>query len=506
MAGEAIGFLGMGGALVVLAALLVLVWMGGRKEAAAQAARLDDLNQALTEANLALRGAETKAARVDELTAKLSSEEAMRREAERALAEASTRADRVPGLEAQLEATRDAEKSAASELRALRERMEERDQAVEAERQRLTALSQEMQDRFKALAGEALDASTKKLLEQAEANFKAQHETAQGGVKQLVDPINKQLSDFRQHVENMERDRLQNAGQITEQITKLSQGLTDQHKETSKLVNALQRKSTTRGQWGERTVENILELAGLIKNVDWFAQYQARNAEGDALRPDFVIKLPGAGSFVIDSKVALTAYLDAVEATDEQTRKECLKRHAAQVKTHVKQLSKKEYAQSVDGAIDFVALFIPGESFYSAAIEEDPGLFDEAIKANVIITTPATLLALAKAVAYGFRQEKLEQNAQKIAAIGAELHDRLATFARHMTTMGSGLKTATANYNKAVASFEGRVMVSARRMADLNGQTKQIEGPAPVDEAPRLLAAPDDTSDDGLDAREDAAE
>ncbi|MFW6300405.1 MAG: DNA recombination protein RmuC, partial [Oceanicaulis sp.] len=158
-------------------------------------------------------------------------------------------------------------------------------------------------------------------------------------------------------------------------------------------------------------------------------------------------------------------------------------------------LSKKEYAASVDGAIDFVALFIPGESFYSAAIEEDPGLFDEAIKANVIITTPATLLALAKAVAYGFRQEKLEQNAEKIAAIGAELHDRLGTFARHMTTMGSGLKTATANYNKAVASFEGRVMVSARRMADLNGQTKQIEGPTPVDEAPRLLSAPEDAAE-----------
>jgi len=490
-----LGLIGLGAAVLVVAGFCVVLLRKAWAETESARVGAKAAEDALSQARLDLREAQIRADRVDELKDDLARQDTMRREAERALAEAKTRADRVAGLEAALEQTRSAQTAAASELRALKERLEEREQAVEAERKRLTALSQEMQDRFKTLAGEALDASTKKLLEQAEANFKAQHEAAQGGVKTLVDPINKQLSEFRQHVEQMERDRIQNAGQITEQITKLSFGLSEQHKETAKLVNALQRKSTTRGQWGERTVENILELAGLTKGIDYDAQHQTRDSEGAALRPDFVIKLPGGGRFVVDSKVALTAYLDAVEAPDEQTRKDALKRHAAQVKTHVKQLSKKEYAASVAGAIDFVALFIPGESFYSAAIEEDPGLFDEAIKANVIITTPATLLALAKAVAYGFRQEKLEQNAEKIAAIGAELHDRLGTFARHMTTMGSGLKTATANYNKAVASFEGRVMVSARRMADLNGQTKQIEGPAPVDEAPRLLAAPEDAAE-----------
>jgi DNA recombination protein RmuC len=470
-----LGLIVLGAAMLVLAGVGFFALKKAWGETDAARAELKEAGDALSEARLNLREAQTKADRIDELKTE----------------HAETR-DR---LEAQLTESRKGERDLAAELSGLKERLEERDQAVEAERKRLTAMTQEMQDRFKALAGEALDTSTKKLLEQAEANFKAQHETAQGGVKQLVDPINKQLSDFRMHVEKMERDRVQNAGQITEQITKLSQGLNDQHRETAKLVNALQRKSTTRGQWGERTVENILELAGLTKGIDWEAQYQTRNSEGDALRPDFVINLPGGGRFVVDSKVALTAYLDAVEAPDEAGRREALKRHAAQVKTHVKQLSKKEYAQNVAGAIDFVALFIPGESFYSAAIEEDPGLFDEAIKANVIITTPATLLALAKAVAYGFRQEKLEQNAEKIAAIGSELHDRLSTFAKHMNTMGSGLKTATSNYNRAVASFEGRVLVSARRMADLNGQIKPIEGPVSVDEAPRLLAAPDEEED-----------
>ncbi len=450
-----------GGAVIALTVVFAVVLQQAFKTNDALRSALDEARQTLSESDRARAEAETRALRVDELKAELSSERAMRDEAER----------KIAGLSAQ---------------------MREREASVEEERKRLTALSQDMQDRFRALAGEALDVSTKKLMEQAQATFKAQAEKAEGGVKTLVDPIRERLEQFRQQVEAVEKERVTHKSELGEQIRQLSEGLNRQQGETAKLVNALQRKSTTRGQWGERTVENILELAGLTKNIDYDAQYQTRNSEGDALRPDFVVNLPGGGRFVIDSKVALTAYLDAVEAPDDATRADALRRHAAQVRTHVRQLSKKEYAQAVEGAIDFVALFIPGESFYSAAIEQDPTLFDEAIKADVIITTPATLLALAKAVAYGFRQEKLEHNAQKIASLGAELHDRLSTFAEHLGRVGSGLRTATGNYNKAVASLEGRVMVSARRMAELNGQTKALEAPAQVDETPRALTAPDD--------------
>jgi len=448
-----------GGAVIALALVFGVVLQRAFKSNDALRDQLEDMRGALSDSERARTEAQTRAARIDELKAEFSSERAMRDEAERKIA-------------------------------ALTAQMRERGDAVEAERKRLTALSQEMQDRFKALAGEALDASTKKLMEQAQATFKAQQEKAEGGVKTLVDPIRERLDQFKAQVEAIEKERVSHKGELGEQIRQLSEGLNRQQGETAKLVNALQRKSTTRGQWGERTVENILELAGLTKNIDYDAQHQTRSSEGDALRPDFVVNLPGGGRFVIDSKVALTAYLDAVEAKDEPARADALRRHAAQVKTHVRQLSKKEYAQAVDGAIDFVALFIPGESFYSAAIEQDPNLFDEAIKANVIITTPATLLALAKAVAYGFRQEKLEKNAEKIAALGTELHDRLGTFADHLGRVGSGLKTATGNYNKAVASLEGRVMVSARKMAELNGQTKPLETPAQVDESPRALTGP----------------
>lgn len=450
-----------GGAVLVLAVLFAVVMQRAFKANDALRAELEAARQSLSESERLRAEAETRAQRVDELKAELTSERAMRDEAERKIA-------------------------------ALTAQMRERGEAVEAERKRLTALSQEMQDRFKALAGEALDASTKKLMEQAQQTFKAQQEKAEGGVKTLVDPIRERLDQFKAQVEAIEKERVTHKSELGEQIRALSEGLNRQQGETAKLVNALQRKSTTRGQWGERTVENILELAGLTKNIDYDAQFQTRSSEGDALRPDFVVNLPGGGRFVIDSKVALTAYLDAVDATDETARNDALRRHAAQVRTHVRQLSKKEYASAVDGAIDFVALFIPGESFYSAAIEQDPNLFDEAIKANVIITTPATLLALAKAVAYGFTQEKLEANAKTIAALGAELHDRLGTFAEHLGRVGSGLKSATGNYNKAVASLEGRVLVSARKMAELNGQTKALEAPAQVDETPRAVAGPEE--------------
>ena len=450
-----------GGAVIALALVFAVMMQRAFKANDTLRLELDQARQALSVSERACAEAETRAQRVDELKAELTSEKTLRAEADRQIA-------------------------------ALNAQMRERSEAVEAERKRLTQLSQEMQDRFKALAGEALDASTKKLMEQAQQTFKAQQEKAEGGVKTLVDPIRERLDQFKAQVEAIEKERVTHKSELGEQIRTLSEGLNRQQGETAKLVNALQRKSTTRGQWGERTVENILELAGLTKNIDYDAQFQTRSAEGDALRPDFVVNLPGGGRFVIDSKVALTAYLDAVEAEDEAARAEALRRHAAQVKTHVRQLSKKEYAAAVDGAIDFVALFIPGESFYSAAIEQDPNLFDEAIKANVIITTPATLLALAKAVAYGFTQEKLEANAKTIAALGAELHDRLGTFAEHLGRVGSGLRSATGNYNKAVASLEGRVLVSARKMAELNGQTKALEGPAQVDETPRAVSGPEE--------------
>lgn len=413
-------------------------------------------------------------------------EEQARHEAERA--------QRQSELDSERAARREAEQAAAS----LQARLETEAEAVRRERESLTQLSNAVQEKFQLLANEALDKSQKAFLERAAETFKQNQEKAEGSVKELVTPIREKLDQFKATVDSIEKERASHRGELGEQINALRQGLAGQQQETAKLVNALQRSSTTRGQWGERTVENVLELAGLTKGIDYESQYQARDSEGAALRPDFVVRLPGGGRFVIDSKVALSAYLDAVEAPDETTRKQHLRRHAMQVKTHIRQLASKDYARSVEGAIDFVALFIPGESFYSAAMEEEPGLFDEAIAQDVIIVTPSTLLALAKAVAYGWRQQALEDNARKIASLGAEIHDRLHTFTGYLSRVGTGLKSATTNFNSAVASLESRVLVSTRKMAELNAasSTKVLGAPEQVDETPRALAAP---ADDGAD-------
>ncbi|WP_417494220.1 DNA recombination protein RmuC [Maricaulis sp.] len=423
----------------------------------------------------------------------LAEERRMRANAELALARAEERASQLAELGEKLAAQTAAREAAEQSVAAMQAQMQERERAVAEERASLSKMGEEIRVKFTALAGEVLDQSQKKFLERAGETFKVSQEKTEGGVKSVVEPVQKGLEEFRAQLAIIEKERHAHKGELDNQIKQLSEGLSVQHKETSKLVNALQRSSTTRGQWGERTVENILELAGLSANIDYEAQHQTRDSDGNAMRPDFVVRLPGGGRFVVDSKVALTGYLDAVEAEDEAARKSALQRHAAQVRTHVKQLSKKEYANAVDGAIDFVALFIPGESFYNAAMDQDPALFDDAIAKGIIIVTPATLLALAKAVSFGWRQQALEANAEKIAALGAELYSRLSAFSEHLGRVGSGLKSATSNYNKAVASLETRVLVSARRMSEMNAatQTKTIEAPDQVDEAPRALAAPD---------------
>tara|TARA_R110000868_G_scaffold53744_7_gene168659 strand:- start:431 stop:1906 length:1476 start_codon:yes stop_codon:yes gene_type:complete len=435
-----------------------------RQELSANAAELSRERELRASAELAQARAEERAARIDELTARLAEQTVARERAEQTVA-------------------------------ANLAQMKEREKAVADERASLSKMGEEIRVKFTALAGEVLDQSQKKFLERAGETFKASQEKTEGGVKSVVEPVQKGLEAFRAQLELIEKERHAHKGELDNQIKQLSEGVSSQHKETAKLVNALQRSSTTRGQWGERTVENILELAGLTANIDYESQHQTRDSDGNAMRPDFVVRLPGGGRFVVDSKVALTGYLDAVEAEDEAARKNALQRHAAQVRTHVKQLSKKEYANAVDGAIDFVALFIPGESFYSAAMDQDPDLFDDAIGKGIIIVTPATLLALAKAVSFGWRQQALEANAEKIAALGADLYTRLSTFSEYLGRVGSGLKSATSNYNKAVASLETRVLVSARKMSEMNGatQTKVIEAPEQVDEAPRALAGPEAT-------------
>jgi DNA recombination protein RmuC len=265
------------------------------------------------------------------------------------------------------------------------------------------------------------------------------------------------------------------------------------NKTTEKLLTALRASPKMRGRWGEQTLRNVLEISGLSAHVDFTEQVSTTDGEGARLRPDVVINLPGGRCIVVDSKVALSGYLDAMDATDEAAREAFLKKHAAELKGHVKNLSSKDYWKHVPDTADFVVLFVPGENFLAAAAERDPNLFDDAFAQKVIITTPSTMVALAKSVAYGWRQEQSAKNAQEIAELGRELYRRMAIMLDHMGKVGDAIGKTTKSFNDMVGSVETRVLPQARKFKELGAGDAGIDiaSPAQIEVAPRQLAPPE---------------
>jgi len=386
-------------------------------------------------------------------------------------------------LRATLDGERTLRTQAETRSQAARENLEEQKLLLAEARQRLG-------DTFKALSADALRESTTVFLEQAKETVGAQFEHRREAIDALIRPLQEALDRYETELRHLESKRERAYGSLEEQLRSLTESSADLQRETGNLVGAL-RSPQIRGRWGEITLHRVVELAGMVENCDYVEQVTAQS-EGGRLRPDMIVRLPGGRQIVVDAKVPLNAFLDALAAPSADDRRAALLRHAQQLRQHMNLLAAKGYWEEFGGAAQFIVMFIPADTFVSAAVEVDPALLEDGMAKRVVVASPATLIALLHAGAYGWRQEHIAENAERISELGRQLYDRLRTMGKHFDDVGRALKRATDSFNQAVGSMETRVLPAARRFRDLGAATGgEIPPLESVDEQPRELAAPE---------------
>ncbi|MBX9244178.1 DNA recombination protein RmuC [Actinotalea ferrariae] len=379
--------------------------------------------------------------------------------------------------------------AARADLLAERRLAAERAELADRERER-------MDEHFRALAADALASNNEQFLALADQRLAASHQVQVGelaqrerAVKALVEPIAHVLDQIRTEMTTVEQHRTAGSAALAEQVRAMHETSELLRGETSRLVTAL-RSSQVRGRWGELQLRRVVEAAGMLEHVDFVEQASVRTDEG-LQRPDLVVRLGGGKHVVVDAKVAFLGYLDAVQATDDAVRRDRMAAHARHLRKHVDDLSGKRYWEHMAPAPEFVVMFVPAEPFLHAALEVDPSLYEYAMERNVVLATPMTLVALLRSIAYGWRQEALAANAQEVLSLGRELHGRLATLSGHVTRLGRQLDGAVRAYNDSVSSLESRVLVSARRLAELKVTDDELETPPQVDRTTRQVQAPE---------------
>ena len=382
----------------------------------------------------------------------------------------------------------------------------ENDRAVHAERLKAyNDLETRLRDAFHALSADALNANNQAFLSLAETRLREARTEAAGdidarkkAIEDLLAPMAKTLEQVDREIRDSERRRVETGARLMQTIASLDTAGQGLREETRRLTDALKRPGV-RGRWGELQLKRVVELSGMIEHCDFTEQRTIPGGDDEGrIRPDVIVRLPGGKQIVIDAKAPLDAYLRALDAPDEAARQNLLGEHARQVRAHISQLSAKNYFERVASTPELVVMFLPGEMFFSAALEQDPSLIECGVEKRVIPASPTTLIALLRAVAYGWQQEALEENARKISDLGKSLYEAIRTLGARFDTLGLRLKSSLEAYNEAVGSLEGNVLVKARKLKELQAANggEEIKALEPIDRVPRMLQAPELT--DGL--------